>query len=298
MPHHVVAAALSRPQDGSLALALGITAVAVVVAGRVVGAVRAATVPSLIVGRDGRTSTTTTVAAAWTVVLLWFVVALVFRPPTSWAAVTTAVDPASAALVAAPFVTAVLARVVVVRRIATGSLQKPVAIAPRWSDLVSDDEGAADLVDLQYVLFNGAAIAFVVVRFLGGVSEAAPAALTALTALPGAVLVVGKVAHGNRPVITSATPFVVTPGQRFTVFGRNLLAGTGGADARISATVDGRDALVVLASDTSAVILTPSAEGQVSVRVVTTAGAVAVLPGALTVVRSPPAGGPSASSAP
>jgi hypothetical protein len=219
---------------------------------------------SSLIGLDNRVSTSRTIAFLWTVVVAYCLLTLVLvatarvstatPPPPGWIPpgwIEAALQPlAPAYLVAlgAPFAAAVAAGVIVGQRTSNGDLQKSMNTSrPTALDVVTDDSGNLDLVDLQYTLFNAIAVVFVITQFVPHPARGMPtipAAFAVLTGLSAAVYTSNKAAVRNPPVITQVlTPQVVAGGQ-VTVLGQNLVVDPDPSDPA----VDARATLVSLAS--------------------------------------------------
>ncbi|WP_412077790.1 hypothetical protein ACLF6K_26245 [Streptomyces xanthophaeus] len=175
-----------------------------------------------VTGRDGRLSTSTTLALAWTVILLWLLLATLAYGLTAGGGVgwfegehgplstlTTVYLP----LLGGPYVALIGAKTVVGLRVQNGSMAKPAA-RPTASgrrplrELIANDSGRTDLVDLQYVALSAVTMLYVVLFFLadvGGGLPRLPEEMWALTGAPAGAYLVNKMATRATPVITDAT---------------------------------------------------------------------------------------------
>ncbi|MFF3861656.1 hypothetical protein [Streptomyces sp. NPDC002209] len=175
--------------------------------------------PGFVTGRDGRLSTSTTLALAWTVILVWLLLTILAYGLTAgggadWFAgehgplssLTTVYLP----LLGGPYVALIAAKTVVGIRLENGTMAKP---APRPTDsgkrplreLIANDSGRTDLVDLQYVALSAVTMLYVVLFFLsdvGGGLPHLPAEIWALTGAPAGAYLVNKMATRANPVIT------------------------------------------------------------------------------------------------
>lgn len=155
--------------------------------------------PGFVTGRDGRLSTSITLALAWTVILIWLLLATLgygltagggvdwFQGPEGpLSTLTTVYLP----LLGGPYAALIAAKAVVGMRVERGSMAKP---APKGTerrpvhDLISNDGGRTDLVDLQYVALSAVTMLYVVAFFLadvGGGLPKLPAEMWALTGAP------------------------------------------------------------------------------------------------------------------
>ncbi|MER5929655.1 hypothetical protein [Streptomyces sp. NPDC002054] len=174
--------------------------------------------PAFITGRDGRLSTSTTLALAWTVVLVWLLlvvlgygilagdgIAYFHRPDGPLAPLATVYLP----LLGGPYVALIAAKAVVGLRVEQGTLAKPgpgPGSGPRpVRDLIANDGGRTDLVDLQYVALSAVTMAYVVAFFLSDIGAGLPRLpeqIWALTGAPAGAYLLNKMAARPTPVIT------------------------------------------------------------------------------------------------
>ncbi len=175
--------------------------------------------PGFVTGRDGRLSTSTALALAWTVILLWLLLAILGYGLTAGGGVAYfrgADGPLSTLatvylpLLGGPYVALIAAKAVVGLRVEHGTLAKPAA-RPTDSgrrplrELIANDSGRTDLVDLQYVALSAVTMLYVVLFFLadvGGGLPRLPAEMWALTGAPAGAYLVNKLAVRANPVIT------------------------------------------------------------------------------------------------
>ncbi|MEU6862608.1 hypothetical protein ABZ924_04910 [Streptomyces sp. NPDC046876] len=178
--------------------------------------------PGLVTGRDGRLSTSTTLALAWTVILVWLLTTILLygltagggtryftADPGPLSSLTTVYLP----LLGGPYVALIAAKAVVGIRLEHGSLAKPAA-PPTGSgqrplrELIANDSGRTDLVDLQYVALSAVTMLYVVLFFLsdvGGGLPRLPEEIWALTGAPAGAYLVNKMATRANPVVTGVT---------------------------------------------------------------------------------------------
>lgn len=209
-----------------------------------------------LVGLDNRVSTSRTIAFLWTVVLGYCLLALVListakhstaAPPPAGRIPSGFIDsalkplaPAYIVLLGAPFAAAVSARVIVGQQIAKGVLQKSKSTTPANPiQIVTDDEGNLDLVDLQYTLFNLIAATFVLTQFIpnpGHGVPTIPASLAILTGISAGVYTANKAVTSNPPDITDVLTPSVLPGQTASITGHNLVINPDNSDMATNAT--------------------------------------------------------------
>ncbi|WP_330330839.1 hypothetical protein OHS33_14645 [Streptomyces sp. NBC_00536] len=184
--------------------------------------------PGLVTGRDGRLSTSKTLAAAWTGLLVWMLVVLLgygltqgigwFHGPDNPLGPLTGVY---LPLLGGPYLALIGAKGVVGVRVQNGRLFKPekkpapAAAGPAagpeqlpMGELVSNDSGQTDLMDLQYVTFSIVTMLYVAAFFVADVGAGLPKLPTeiwALTGAPAAAYLLNKVATRPNPVITRVT---------------------------------------------------------------------------------------------
>ncbi|MFD3421788.1 hypothetical protein [Streptomyces decoyicus] len=167
-----------------------------------------------LIGEDGRLSTSRTVAAGWAGAVLYAVLTMAVQ-------LAAAAGPderhrllqgleldrsgALLAMLAVGCGVAVLAYGLVTARVRSGRLQKVPAERPRAADLLADDAGRGNFLDVQYVLVNAAVLVCALVRLAGRPAQLPqlPWGLVVLLALSGATFLWGKAVTGGRPVILS-----------------------------------------------------------------------------------------------
>jgi hypothetical protein len=135
------------------------------VLGRLVGA-RLSTV---FIGQDNRLSTSKTIAAIWTLVVAATLIGMVYANLLDHPEALNATNAASlvgqyAVLFGGPLGAAILAKQIVNGQVGTEDGKKKGT--PSAKDLIANDAGDTDLGDLQYVLFNGVALFYVISTFL------------------------------------------------------------------------------------------------------------------------------------
>jgi hypothetical protein len=141
-------------------------------------------------------------------------------------------------LLGVPAATAVLAKGITASKVTDGTVQKTEAEAAKPADVVTNDNGQADLADVQYLLFNVIAFAYVTVHFIkNGVLVDVPAILLGLTSAAAAAYVGNKSLQNDKPVIASVTPTVVAAGTAVTIRGHHLFPP--GAPDHVHVTIGG-----------------------------------------------------------
>jgi len=197
-----------------------------------------------LVGLDNRASTSRTIALLWTIVVGYCLLALVLIATAKHSSATPIppdqipdgfidaalkpLAPAYIVLLGAPFAAAVGAHAIVSQRTKPGGrLQKSKSASrPNPLQIVTDDDGNLDLVDLQYTLFNLIAATFVLTQFIPHPAQGIPnipAALAVLTGVSAAVYTSNKAATSNPATITAVLTPSVLPGEDAAVAGENLV---------------------------------------------------------------------------
>jgi hypothetical protein len=175
---------------------------------------RRAGIKSLVIGTDGRASTSKLQAALWTIAVLYAFVFLLlwgrstrcgesaFREQEVCESAVTArqtfsrvvnsdLQPEYYVLLGFPLAAAVAARAITTAKIADGTIQKaPVeedtkGVVQGIAEVVSNDQGEIDLIDMQYVAFNFLTLSFFFVEFLTKPHSGLPDLPATLIALSG-----------------------------------------------------------------------------------------------------------------
>ena len=132
----------------------------------------------LFIGDDNRISTSKTIAAIWTLVVVATLVGMVFANLLDHPEALTKTNEAGvvgqyAVLFGGPLGAAILAKQIVNSQVLKDASAKTSA-SPSTKDLIANDAGNTDLGDLQYVLFNGVALFYVISTFLHAPSAGLP----------------------------------------------------------------------------------------------------------------------------
>jgi hypothetical protein len=96
--------------------------------------------------------------------------------------------------------------------------------------IISDDKGRTDILDLQYFAFNLLALAYVVVAFMWALRDGFPEVPETLFGLTGAAALAytsKKIADRSVPTVTSVSPRRVRAGDVLEIWGQNLVVGPG-----------------------------------------------------------------------
>lgn len=140
-----------------------------------------------------------------------------------------------------PVAVAVAAKGITTAKLQSGTAQKTEAVrrgsaggrlAAVTADFYSDDEGTADLGDLQYLLFNLLAVAYFFSEFVSradlGLPDI-PDTLLGLTSVSASLYVAKKAVERQQPVIDSVLPARAKRGDTIRVLGSFLGVGAVGA---------------------------------------------------------------------
>ena len=196
----------------------GATALTVLIA--LVGPGRA-----LVIGVDNRLSTSKTIATGWTVVVAGALVGMIYaqligHPQALNATDASAVIGQYALLFGGPLGAAVAAKGIVISQVNNDPAAKTPGTSTSIADLVLDDSGNADLGDFQYVLFNLAALVFVLGNVLVHPSDGLPhlpGVLLGLTSVSAAGYVGKKAITPQAAAKGEITPNHGTGGTEFEV---------------------------------------------------------------------------------
>jgi hypothetical protein len=188
----------------------------------------------LLVGADGRTSTSKTAVALWTGIVVFFfiVMALVLGFDRShFDTLIGGASPIYLIFLAGPFAAAVLAKAMVTNAVSNGTLQKSFAESARAADVVRNDVGLTDLVDLQYIVFSLVVAGSVLVEFLRNPAGGPPpvqlffAGLITASAVTYIVNKALETVRGNSPSIDQVIPSDARPGAEVVAYGNNFAPG-------------------------------------------------------------------------
>ncbi len=134
-------------------------------------------------------------------------------------------------LLGGPFAAFVLAKGITASQVESGQVAKTQAVptanpAEGLSQVISNDAGETDIVDLQYFLFNVLALVYFLGSFVpnpdGGLPEV-PEFLAALTGASALAYVGKKAVERERPTITAVLPTTPRTGRKLDVWGRSLV---------------------------------------------------------------------------
>lgn len=137
-------------------------------------------------------------------------------------------------LLGVPAAAAVIAKGVTTYKVVNGIVQKTDAGQAAGADIATDDNGKADLVDVQYLVFNVIAFVYFFAHFIReGTFVSVPDLLLGLTSASAATYTLNKAVQSAKPRITSVTPSHIRPASSVTVIGQNLFPIDGTATVKI-----------------------------------------------------------------
>ncbi|WAU78313.1 IPT/TIG domain-containing protein (plasmid) [Streptomyces sp. Qhu-G9] len=196
---------------------------------------------TLFVGADLRASTSKFQYVAWTFLIGFVLAYIAARSSTAGTPFACKTESPGAStkncvppehwdtyllLLGVPAAAAVVTKGITAYKVANGIVQKTEATENAGvnpADLARDDHGNADLADIQYLLFNMIAVAYVAAVFVGrGTLPTIPPLLVGLTSTAAGAFVLNKSLQTNRPTIRAVAPSRITPGAPIDVSGQNL----------------------------------------------------------------------------
>ncbi len=214
---------------------------------------------TVILGEDNRTSTSKTFILMWTLLVGWALASLLIAGQIitthSCAELKMPIKACSAqrdqvgllqigwhnflaggltgaylVLLGIPAAAGVAAKAITQSKVDAGTLIKPAAtgkqdFASRTAQIFSADNKAADIGDLQYVLFNIVTAIYFVTQFAKPGTQGLPpipATLLGLTSVSAALYVGKKAATRNQPTIAGVFPSILRAGHMVTIIGNSL----------------------------------------------------------------------------
>lgn len=184
----------------------------------------------LIVGKDKRVSTSKVQIVLWSYAVAFGLLSALFHLGTDdFGEVELGGE--YLILLGSPAAAALLAKTFTVSKLQSGTIIKPDAqdepgLASGVSQVVTDDEGRADLFDFQYFLFTLVALTYFFWRFFLAPENGLPnlpETLVALTGVSAASYVTKKGLEREIPLITAVYPTVAARGDPVTIRTRNVV---------------------------------------------------------------------------
>ena len=202
---------------------------------------------SLVVGADRRTSTSKVQLLLWTVGVAFALAYISSRTilgagtfvcdkntPQTNCVPTGDVWQQYLILLGVPAAAAVIAKGTTTYKVANGLIQKSDAEQAKGADIATDDNGRADLADVQYFVFNVIAFVYFFAHFLReGTFVAVPSLLLGLTSTAAATYTLNKALQTAKPLVSTVVPSHIRPGASVIVTGQNLFPVDGEATVKI-----------------------------------------------------------------
>jgi hypothetical protein len=211
-----------------------------------------------LIGADGRFSTSRAQVALWTLALFFALTFFSVGIPMTGSCPTVGddtfegvaakecpdfgttfdqLDASYLLLLGGPFAAAVASGAVVADKVNKRQLQKVKASKAQLKDLFTDDSGDADLVDLQFFIFNIVGLVFFAAALLDQpvALPSIPEGIIGLTSLAALAYTGAKAVAANEPVIDSITRArrrgAISPGSLVQINGSNFVPP--GGDGRV-----------------------------------------------------------------
>jgi hypothetical protein len=259
----------------------------------------------LYLGKDGRWSTSKLQVLLWTYAVLFALTAI-------FLAKALGVDEGLSNLIedgdknwdvylillGGPFAAMVLAQGITSTKVENESVAKTnseeptTAVGEGLSQVISNDVGETDIVDLQYFLFNLLALGYFLGSFVPNLADGLPKLpelLVALTGASAATYVAKKATDREKPSVTAVLPVKARTGGKLDIWGRSLVLGERSRPDRKPRVSIGStevpDDEVTIVADTGALVdhlrctvPTTAERGSTTLRIVTLAGVSAESP--------------------
>jgi hypothetical protein len=192
-------------------------------------------------------------------------------------------------LLGAPFVALAGSAFIVNRQVSNDDRQKVQSFGPsRFIDALSNDDGSADLVDSQYLIFTGVLFFYFLTNFLPNPSELPdlPWGLVGLTGVSAGTYLLNKSVTTNGLTVQGLASNSVKKGDSARVLGLNFLpeGSAGLPNGGLSVSLDGITPTITEVSNTDVTFTTADVPAGRSYNVqLTTAADVSASAGTLTV---------------
>jgi hypothetical protein len=193
----------------------------------------------LIAGTDGRWSTSKTSNVLWVFAVAWAFIAIIMHSAGSDLGSALDLKEQYLIVLGIPTGTAVLAKAVTKGNVDSGKVTTKSSSGPETNvadglgQLVGNDSGSIDLLDLQYFTFNLVLLGFFFLTFLHAQEQGLPSLPQTLFALSG-VSAAGYVAKKTQeedvdPSIESIAPQPGKAKEQVTIYGSRLVVPASGA---------------------------------------------------------------------
>jgi hypothetical protein len=179
-------------------------------------------------------------------------------------------------LLGAPFVTLAGSAFIVNRQIDNGSRQKVQSAGPSsYADALSDDDGSADLVDSQYLIFTGILFFYFLTSFIPdpSVLPDLPWGLVGLTGVSAGTYLLNKSVATNGLTVQGLASSSVKQGGSARVLGLNFLpeGSAGLVNGGVSISLNGRSPTITEVSNTDVTFTVNVPPGTYNVQLATAA---------------------------
>jgi hypothetical protein len=207
------------------------------------------TLSALVKGTDNRTSTSKTQYVLWTIGVafaLAYISARTVLGPNTFVCDSNDNTPHNCVpdgpvwqqyliLLGVPAAAAVIAKATTSYQVNNGVIQTGQSTQATVADIATDYTGQADLVDVQYLIFNIIAFLYFFAHFLhAGTFVTVPSLLLGLTSASAATYTLTKALQSSKPAISTVQPAHIVPDATVTVTGQNLFpAGAGEATVQL-----------------------------------------------------------------
>jgi hypothetical protein len=207
------------------------------------------TLSALVKGTDNRTSTSKTQYVLWTIGVafaLAYISARTVLGPNTFVCDPNDHSPHNCVpdgsiwqqyliLLGVPAAAAVIAKATTSYQVSNGVIQTGQSSQASVADIATDYTGQADLVDVQYLVFNIIAFLYFFAHFLhAGTFVTVPSLLLGLTSASAATYTLTKALQSSKPAISTVQPAHIAPDATVTVTGQNLFpAGAGEATVQL-----------------------------------------------------------------
>jgi hypothetical protein len=180
-------------------------------------------------------------------------------------------------LLGAPFVTLAGSAFIVNRQVGNGSRQKVQSAGPSsYVDALSNDDGSADLVDSQYLVFTGVLFFYFLTSFIPNPSvlPGLPWGLVGLTGVSAGTYLLNKSVATNGLSVQGLASSSVKQGGSARVLGRNFLpeGSMGLVNGGLSISLSGSNPTITEVSNTDVTFIVNVKPGTYNVQLTTAAG--------------------------
>lgn len=179
-------------------------------------------------------------------------------------------------LLGAPFVTLAGSAFIVNQQVGNGSRQKVQSAGPSsYVDALTDDDGSADLVDSQYLIFTGVLFFYFLISFVPNPSVLPdlPWGLVGLTGVSAGTYLLNKSVATNGLTVQGLASSSVKQGRSARVLGLNFLpdGSAGLVNGGVSISLNGSNPTITEVSNTDVTFTVDAPPGTYNVQLTTAA---------------------------